>query len=459
MPAAYLMLRNSCTWLLHPWHLRGPAILMLAALAGFSAAASGQSCPALPPYYPEHSPAPPAEWAVKLPVLEALLESCLRNAEYFALLGAAQLNTGQVAQALESLERALLIDPHNGAAQIDYAEGLFVSGQLFAAIEINTALLTRQDLPANLQPLLLARQRLWRQQTRHHQFMVEATTGFDDNLNGAPTRSDLTLTFGGTPVTLALSPDYRPIQGGFANVRLGGAWQWQTPDNQHDLLATARVRKTSVGDTDLAQGDWRYTFSLPARHHQWEFSAGTSHMLFGGSPLYSVGDLRARLVLGGNLCKPSLEGGAQQLHYHSQSLMDGLETSVTAGFGCAFAASQQGVRVEAGLLSNKARSAERPGGDRSGWNVRLNWQVQLGANEFTTQLGYASLDDQRGYSVLLANNATRQVQSGYLNLHYKRMLKSGLSLLLNLSHQKQRSNLEPFQNRGTVAEVGLAINF
>ncbi len=432
---------------------------MLAGIFWFSAAAFAQSCPDLQSYSPSHNPATQEEWAARLPALEALLESCLRNDAYFALLGAAQLNIGEVPQALESLERALLINPKNGAAQIDYAEALFRVGQLFAAIEINDSLLKREDLPANLQPALLARQRLWQQQTRQHQFLLEATTGYDNNLNGGPTRSDLTLTFGGTPVVLTLNPDYQPIQGSYANLRLGGAWQFQAPDYQHDFLATLRVRKTSAGDTDLAQADARYTFSLPTRHNRWEFSAGASHMQFGGSPLYSVGDLRGRFIWGANQCRPSLEAGLQELHYHAQSVMDGAETSVTAGLGCTFSESRQGLRLDVGLLNNNAQNASRPGGDRTGWNVRLNWQVQLGANEISTQLGYASLDDQYGYSALLANNATRNVQSEYINLHYKRLLKSNLALLVNLNHQLQHSNLEPFQNRGTAAEVGLALNF
>jgi len=459
MPVADLILRNTCKLMQQPGLSRGSAALLLAALFTASTAASAQSCPALQPYYPAHNPATPEEWAVKLPALEALLESCLRSSEYFALKGAAELNTTQVPQALESLERALLIDPNNGAAQIDYAEALFVSGQLFAAIEINNSLLQRQDLPDNLHPMLLARQRLWEQQTRQHQFIAEASIGYDDNLNGAPTRSDLTLTFGGIPVSFTLSPDNRPLKGTYTNVRLGGAWQLRTAEYQHDLLATLRVRKTSAGDTDLAQGDWRYTFSLPTRHNQWEFTAGTSHMLFGGSPLYSVGDLRARFVWGATQCKPSIEAGFQQLHYHGQSLMDGQESSVTAGLGCSFSESQQGLRLEAGLLSNSAQSANRPGGDRSGWNVRLNWQMQQGPNEFGAQLGYASLEDSHGYSALLANNATREVQNEYLNLHYKRAIKSGMAWMVNLNHQQQSSNLEPFQNRGTAVEVGLTVNF
>ena len=51
--------------------------------------------------------------------------------------GAAQLNNGKVAEAAESLERALLLEPDNGAAQVDYAQVLYLQGDLFSALAMN----------------------------------------------------------------------------------------------------------------------------------------------------------------------------------------------------------------------------------------------------------------------------------------------------------------------------------
>ncbi len=436
----------------------GALAVLLAVGCNIAAAASAPQCPPLQSYYPATNPATQQAWESALPRIDALLESCLQSAEYFALRGAAQLNTGQLSQALESLERALLIDPQNGAASIDYAEGLYLAGQLFPALEINDSLLARQDLPANLKPMLLARQQSWRQQTRTRQFALEATSGYDNNLNGAPTRSDLTLTFGGVPVSFILDPANQAQQGSFANVRLGGVWQWLTSTHQHSLVATARARQAFAGDADLAQTDWRYTYALPTRRNRWEVSAGTSHMLFGGSPLYSVADVRGRVFTGSGTCRTSVEVGFQHLNYHGQTLMNGRETSLTTGYGCQMPAGQQ-VRVEAGLLSNLAVSTDRPGGDRQGWNLRLNWQTTLAGGEFNAQLGYARLKDGRGYSPLLENGTTREVASSYLNLRYKYPLARRFALLVSLTNQAQRSNLDPFQNRGTAAEVGLALDF
>ena len=134
--------------------------------------------------------------------LAPLLAECLESSEFFALHGAAQLNSGQLAAALESLERALLIEPDNGAARIDYAQALYEQGQLFTALEINAQLLTRTDLPPNLQPLLASRQQSWQALTRETVYQLDVLAGYDDNLNGGLDSGQVTLTLSGNPVPL-----------------------------------------------------------------------------------------------------------------------------------------------------------------------------------------------------------------------------------------------------------------
>ena len=65
--------------------------------------------------------------------------------EYFALLGSAQIQMGDLFRALENLERSLLLDPQM-ALPFDYAEVLFRQGQVISALEINNQLSERDDL-------------------------------------------------------------------------------------------------------------------------------------------------------------------------------------------------------------------------------------------------------------------------------------------------------------------------
>lgn len=120
------------------------------------------ACPSLAGFYPGTT----TDWQAMHQQLSPLMPRCLRSAEYFALLGAALLNIDQLADALEALERALLLDPGNGGAQIDYAEALFRQGQLFSALELNQQILARDDVPEFLNPMLQQRQDNWRNLTR-----------------------------------------------------------------------------------------------------------------------------------------------------------------------------------------------------------------------------------------------------------------------------------------------------
>ena len=82
--------------------------------------------------------------------LSALSGECSDSSEYFALLGSVQLKRGDLLQANESLELALLLNPQNGSALFDYAEILNQQGQALNAIELGEQLLTRDDLPSGI---------------------------------------------------------------------------------------------------------------------------------------------------------------------------------------------------------------------------------------------------------------------------------------------------------------------
>lgn len=435
-----------------------PRIFLLAcALAAWCAAGSAhaQDCPPLDLYYP----ADDSQWSTVLPALDALLPLCLTSAEYFALRGAAQLNTGRVPTALESLERALLLDPANGAAHIDYAEALFIAGQLFPALEINAALLERDDLPPQLIPAITERQQLWRTYTRSRGLFGELSVGHDSNLNGAPSRSEFTLTLSGELIPLTLDPEFQRTGGPYLNTRVVGYFQQLHPDRTHDWVFSLRSRNSEHEESDLLQFDWRHALALPMRRYQWDLTAGTSHLLYGGSPLYTVLEGRARLHEIGAGCRPQAELALQQQLYHGQDIMSGLEGSLTGGMECRANGGRRVVGVDAGVIGNSARRSARPGDDRGGWTTRLFWLEQVAGGTLNVQLSYARLEDDSGYSPLLNDDARRQVDNRFLRVQYTRPLLPDLDLLFNLSHQNQGSNLAPFQNRGTAVDIGVRLDF
>ena len=88
------------------------------------------------------------------------------------------------------MELALLLEPDNGSAMVDYAEVLFELGQVSSALDINDQLLERGDLPEGLETKLLSRQKRWSVGNFNTSFNLAASAGHDSNLNSAPYERD-----------------------------------------------------------------------------------------------------------------------------------------------------------------------------------------------------------------------------------------------------------------------------
>ncbi|MEX2131821.1 MAG: hypothetical protein WD772_10065 [Pseudohongiellaceae bacterium] len=386
------------------------------------------------------------------------MPECLESAEYFALLGAAQLNSNKVAESLESLERALLLEPENGAAQVDYAQAQYLQGQLFTAIELNSQLLLRTDLPASLQPLLQERQESWQGLTRQRSMQADLLLGYDTNLNGAPDSNQITLTLSGEPVILPLDSEFRETEGPYLNIHLANQFRQLAPLHQHNFLFELRGRVSENTASDLLQIDARYAFIRPSREHSWQLTSSLSHLFFGGSSLLTATEGRAFYQLGSSFrCKPYYGLALQHQLYHSENNLNSVESKVSAGLNCPL--NGQRVSLELSALHISALKSDRPGGDRSGWQVNLDWRFPLAYGELIAQGNYSRLDDQDSYSSLLENGANRWINRSYILIQYLQPLARNATLMINLFHQRQDSNIELFENLNTTAEIGISLAF
>jgi len=421
-----------------------------------------QSCPDLSAYYGSTQQ---TDWSQLETKLAGIKLECLESSEFFALHGAAQLNSGLLNQSLESLERALLIDPNNGAAQIDYGQAMYQKGQLFMALEINQRLLARGDLPENLKPALRARQQTWKALTRQQSFQVDALGGYDNNLNGAPSPDQVTLTLSGEAIPLTLDTDFRPLGGSYVNLRLGSRYRALAPEHQHNWATDLRARTSEDSDSNLIQLTSRYAFIKPQDGHSWQLTGGLSHLNFGGIGLFTGLDTSARYQADSSfLCKPYYDLAVQLQHYQEQDFLNGVESKASAGLNCSNlgATNNQRITVEIGLLNNQALSSARLGGDRNGWQFKADWQILLGSAVFTAQLNHVQLDDNDGYSALLDNGAARKLDRSYFLLQYRKPLAalgSNSSLMINVYRQIQSSNIEFFRTSNASAEIGLSWSF
>ena len=149
------------------------------------------SCPDLSRFYTgnDDSPQNGIDWEYIHAQLTEIFSQCLLSSEYFALYGAAQLNTDRLSDSMESLERSLLLDPDNGAALVDYAEALLRDGQLFAALEANVVLLDREDVPERLEHQISQRQRDWRALIQQTNWQLDLLGGMTTTLMVLRTRN------------------------------------------------------------------------------------------------------------------------------------------------------------------------------------------------------------------------------------------------------------------------------
>lgn len=438
------------------------AFLSFLAIVGIEAAQAQASCPDLSPFYGIEGT---DNWSELESQLAAIKLNCLDSTEFFALHGAAQLYSGKVLESLESLERALLLDPNNGSAQIDYAQALFQQGQLFMALEVNERLLVREDLPESLQPALRERQDAWRALTRQRSFQLDALGGYDNNLNGAPSPDQIVLTLSGEAIPLALDSDFRPIHGPYLNLRGSGRYRTLSADHQQNWASEVRARTSEDSGSNLIQFTGRYSFIKPEDDHSWQINSGISHLNFGGSGLFSGVDSSVRYQSSSKYrCKPYYDLAFQYQHYHQQDFLNGVESKLSTGLNCPLgpASGNQRVSLEAGLLDNQALRSARLGGDRRGWQLKADWQMPVGRGLVRAQANHIRFDDIDGYSELIANGAERQLERSFLLVQYRRplgLLGSNSSLLVNLYRQIQTSNIEFFRTANTSAEIGLSWSF
>ena len=429
----------------------------------FSPSVFGQSaCPGLAAYYPDESTGEVVDWPQLNEQLVQLLPLCLESAEFFALYGAAQLNSDEVAEASESLELALLLDAENGSAQIDYAQALFLQGQLFSALELNQQILDRGDVPPQLLAAIEARHRSWRGLTRENSVVLDVLAGYDNNLNGAPDAGQVTLTLSNELILLGLDKEFQPNAGPYLNFRLADRYRQLAPQHQHNFTSELRGRVSEDADSDFLQFDNRYAFIKPGRRHSWQLSGGISHLVFGGDSLYTATDLAARYQRASRLaCKPYYGLSLQHQLFHGQSNLNAVEGKASAGFNCPVAGSPraQQFSAQASLFSNSAVKSRRPGGDRNGWQIDLSYRIDWAGGELRSQIHHTKLNDKKGFSPLLDNGSQRGLSRSYLLLQYRRSLTLDTTLMVNVYRQQQKSNLELFRSTDNNVEIGLSLAF
>jgi len=393
--------------------------------------------------------------------LSALFDQCSDSAEFFALLGAMQLQIGDLLQATESLELALLLDPQNGSALFDYAELLNQQGQTLNAIELGEQLLSREDLPRALEELILERLGTWRRSTTDTQLGMGISLGYDSNLNSAPSNDSLALTLSGRSVVLDVAPEYQATSGGYSRLQANGLRRTSTANIVSAMYGGISGKFSDLSQNQLLQASTRFSFADAGDLSRWNIELGLDYLNYGGNSIYGSPTLRGSYMVGRvGGCGFSPTAALQYQHFYTPRLLSGFEGSLGMATVCEIPGSSGNERfgIEAGVIHNRARYEDRLGQDRDGWRINMVWQKNLGRGTASFQYTHSELDDEAGYSPLFDNGVRRTESVDSLNLRYVYPLDSFIgnaNLVAWVSYYDQRSSVALFRTRGTVAEITL----
>jgi tetratricopeptide (TPR) repeat protein len=433
----------------------------LVTLTALLASTISFACPSLEDFYDNIESEPEALIAA----LDGMLEQCYTDSEYFALAGAAYLRLGDLLRALENLERALLLDPANGSAAIDFAEVLFRQGQVISAIEINSQLLERSDLSDDLRQAISVRQRRWRSVANQKSFTLGTSVGYDNNLNSAPIADRIALTLSGNPVLLDVSSEFRAAVGSYARVTGGGVLLRGGQIVNSRLSGSITGRFSEQSDYDLVQGSARYRLSDASDTPRWNTTLGLDHLQWGGSAVFSSATFRAGYLLRDfGSCRVYPRLAFQYQKYDAQELLSGYEYSLGVGSECDIHLNGTANRIgiEFGALRNRAEYSQRLGGDRKGWQGSFFWQRAAGSGQIVAQYQHTRFNEEEGYSLLFKSGARRRENLHSVFLSYALPIRSfgrSAQLVSTAAYHNQSSSIALFRTRGASAEFGVVWGF
>ena len=392
-------------------------------------------------------------WKQTREFLSSQLESCLNYSEYFALYGAALLYTGKINTAIEMLERALLINPENGSARIDYALALYESGQLLSALQVNSGLLKEENIPPAIRASLEQRQEVWSSEKTLWRHQFSYSYGHNSNLNNATYIDNYNLNsiYG----MINRKNPAPPEPGFYHNSRLISQYYSLTNEGASRLSLAAQSRISPFDDSDADQFSISYEEDSEGLDFNQNWLLGINHIRLGNDALYSS-------IEGNYWINP--RNSISYLNIDtSYTYFDNPEepSELTLMFepGVLYTINKHRFGFNLGLGINKALNRERNSGNRSLYEVAAFYGTSIGKGHFSTRLSTTGTSDNRGYSPVLENNAARSTNAWSLSLQYLYPINSHLTLHSSYYYRNQDSNIPIFRTKAEDFNVGLTFSF
>ena len=430
------------------------------------------------PHYP--LPQDPSTQQSILVQLQSVQDQCLRNSHYYAWRGALELSLGQNHAAIESLERALLLEPDLPGAQLDYAQALLTQGETVAAQDLLQLLAQRKDLPPLVHDLLWQIQAQWvaaQADQAITRWQLSSALGWDSNLNSAPHTSSLQLSIPGVSgpgLTVPLAPSSQPQSGALWLTQLTVQQLRPLGNSQQSALllsaqlanrSTNTTAKTGYQQAELA-AHW---LQAPNADAQWLLSTSYSHLQYGGQAWFDEWQLTAqRQYKWGAYCRISAGLDWEQRRWHSSPELNGQYQGVLTSLDCTTAGGEDslnpinwGAQWSRGV--DQPSYSSMPGGPYNRTELRTHASVVRGAWQFSGQWNYQQQSDSQSYSPLLAQGSPRHTRRQAWELQASRALGASLwpasagqlRWFVSLQYSQQHSNISIFGLRQHSLHTGL----
>ena len=372
------------------------------------------------------------------------MSRCSHDSVATGLYGGLLLRDGQVGASLIWLEKSLLLDPDQPGVAADYALALAAIGETDASSALAQQVLNRNDVPGDLETLLddLIRRSAW-----EYGFQVVVGAGVSNNIAFEPDLDSLELTFGDDG--RALIPLADPSSAQTQTFDQQSA-QWTGRYSRGDIVVTPRLGVSARSAGEIETAEYR-----SVAYDVW-LRKGATALGVGGSDVSFATDQDRREWFVGvdrtlavqSPCALAVGARYEQID-NVQDLYDARTWTVVADALC-----PNGWELQAALGWDFARN-DRAGGDKRTMAIAAaqTWALSEGSLRLSGDLVRESDADK--YSEFLARGAPRVVDTLRLGASWEWPLTARWSVLSQISHVNQMSNMSLFDVTGS--EISISV--
>ena len=395
----------------------------------------------------------------RLGALQSAQAGCALYSPYLGYQGYLLAQLNRPAEAALSLEKALMLDPSNGEALIDYSLVLYRLGRPKLALAVAQQILVQEKLPAEIR----------RQMREFEQTLVKELEqgipqaepppnsrqalylglGYGTNLNAGSRAQTLNLTLSdGAALEVRLPQNYAPQAGRYAD--LAYSYEFKQPSQSGALKLYLDTRIDEVGAADNAALGLVYAVQ-GLEQSMLDTLAVDAALKQNGLNLDPYLSLKVGLDTGGPLPIDLLEFSLAR-KWAAKSAMDRYSQIQLTG-GRAFRGKALETSIQLGLALTDYDGAYW-GGRRASGSVALSVKRDFGLIGLGASVKAYRHQDAQGYSPLLDSNRPLKIEGLELGVAANLPLDAGRELLLSVGRLSESSNIDLFDRQAVEFVVG-----